>query len=103
LHGFGERREEVGDDVVWLLADLAFAVAAGHVAVAARPQVAVVVCVGLVRALVLASVELDDDAALWPQAVDRPRPDGLVAFGQLDVVADEQARKRRSRRLFISP
>ena len=42
------------------------------------------------RALVLAPVELDDDAALAPQAVDRPRADRLVALGQLDAVADEQ-------------
>ena len=66
---------EVGDDAVGLLLDLALAVAACDVAVAAQPEVAVVVWVGLVRALVLAAVELDGDALLGPQAVDRPRPD----------------------------
>ena len=65
--------------------DLALAVAARDVAVAAQPEVAVVVGVGLVRALVLAPVELDGDAALGPQAVDRPRADGLVAQRELDA------------------
>ena len=41
--GVAEGLEEVGDDVVGLLFDLSFAVAAGDVAVAAQPQVAVVV------------------------------------------------------------
>jgi hypothetical protein len=43
-----------------------------------------------VRTAVLASVELDDHALRAPQAVDRPRPDLLVALGELDPVADEQ-------------
>ena len=42
------------------------------------------------RALVLAPIELDGDALVGPQAVDRPRPDGLVALGQLDAVLDEK-------------
>jgi hypothetical protein len=42
-----------------------------------------------VRTLVLAPVELHDDAALAPQAVDRPGADGLVAPRQLDAAADE--------------
>ena len=52
---------------------------------AAQPEVAVVVGVGLVRALVLAPVELDGEAALGPQAVDGPGADGLVAQRQLDA------------------
>jgi hypothetical protein len=39
---------------------------------------------------VLAPIELDDHALRPPQAVDRPRPDLLVALGELDPVADEQ-------------
>ena len=57
---------------------------------AAQPQVAVVVAVGLVRPCVLAPVELYDDAPVAPQAVDDVGPEPLVAFGQLDAVADEQ-------------
>jgi len=44
----------------------------------------------LVGALVLASVELDGDVAVAPQAVDGPRADGLVAQRQLDPALDEQ-------------
>jgi hypothetical protein len=58
--------------------------------VAAKPEVAVVVGVGLARALVLAPVELDRDAAVRPEAVDRPRADGLVAQRELDPPADEE-------------
>ena len=101
--GLTQGSEEVGDDVVGLLLDLAFAVASCHVAVAAQPEVAVVVCVGLVGALVLAAVELDGDAPLAPQAVDRPRPDGLVALRSSMLWPMSRSRKRRSRRLFISP
>ena len=42
------------------------------------------------RALMLASVELDGDAVRGPQAVDGPRADRFVAQRQLDPVADEQ-------------
>ena len=52
--------------------ELALAVAARDVAVAAEPEIAVVVGVGLMWALVLAPVELDGDAAVRPQAVDGP-------------------------------
>jgi hypothetical protein len=45
---------------------ICFCVAARDVAVGAQPEVAVVVTVGLVRALVLAAFELDDDAAVGP-------------------------------------
>jgi hypothetical protein len=72
---------------VGLVLDLAFAVAAQDVAVAAQPEVAFAVEVGLVRAAVLASVELDHHALLALQAVDRPGPDLLVALGQLDPSA----------------
>jgi hypothetical protein len=61
--------------------------------VATQPQVAVVVGVGLVRTLVLATVGLDDDATLAPQAVDRPGTHLLVARGKLDPVADEEVAK----------
>ena len=57
---------------------------------AAQPQVAVVVAVGLVRPRVLAPVELHDDAPVAPQAVDDVGPERLVAFGQFDAVADQQ-------------
>ena len=57
---------------------------------AAQPQVAVVVGVGLVRAGVLAAVELDDDPPCAPDAVDDVRAERLVALGQLDLVADQQ-------------
>ena len=86
----GEGVEQVGDHGAGLLVHLFGAVAARDVAVAAQPQVAVVVAVGLVRPCVLAPVELDDDAPVPPQAVDDVGPEPLVALGQLDAVADEQ-------------
>jgi len=43
VSAWGEGVEEVGDHVVGSLVDLALAVAAGDVAVAAKPEVAVVV------------------------------------------------------------
>jgi hypothetical protein len=58
--------------------------------VAAEPEVAVVVAVGLARALVLAPVELDDDAAVAPEAVDRPGTELLVAQRQLDSPLEEE-------------
>ena len=67
------------------------AVSAHDVAVAAQPEVAVVVVFGLVRALVLAAVELDDDAAVRPEAVDGPWTDELVSERQLDLSADQQS------------
>ena len=77
--GLAEGSEQVGDDVVGALVDLPPAVAARDVAVAPQPEIAVVVGVGLARALVLAPVELDGDAALGPQAVDGPRADARCA------------------------
>jgi hypothetical protein len=70
--------------------DLLGPVAARDVAVAAQPEVAIVVGVGLMRPRVLAAVELDDDAPVAPEAVDDVRAERLVASGQLDAVADQQ-------------
>jgi hypothetical protein len=64
--GLGERGEPVGDDRLRPAVDLLLGVAARDVAGGAQPEVAVVVAVGRVRALVLAAVELDDDAAVGP-------------------------------------
>jgi len=59
-----EYREDVLDNRGGLVGDLFLAVAADAVAVAAEPEVAVVVGVGLMPALVLAAVEFDDEALL---------------------------------------
>jgi hypothetical protein len=63
------------------------------VAVGAQPHVALAVEVGLVRAVVLAAVELDNDPLVAPQAVDRPGPDGRVALWQLNAAADQEPAK----------
>ena len=54
------------------------------------------------RALVLAPVELDGDAALRPQAVDGPRADGLVAQRQLDRAWRMSSRRKRALELGSS-
>ncbi len=82
--GLAEGVHQVRDDLLLPIAELRFAVPAQDVAVAAQPEVAVVVDGGLVRPLVLAAVELDHHAEIAPQAVDLPLPDADVALGQRD-------------------
>ena len=101
--GVAQRVEEVGDDVVGPLVDLALAVAPDDVAVGAQPQVAVAVDVGLVGRSCWRAVELDDDALLAPQAVDRPRPDGALRSGSSMPWRMRSSRKRRSSWLLVSP
>jgi hypothetical protein len=59
--------EEVGDDVVGPLGDLAVAIAADGVAVSAEPEVAFAVDVGLVRTAALTTVDLDHHALRAPR------------------------------------